>query len=293
MILSICMVSGMSMLAAAASGCTPEENPPVNEKPVEGDTNGGGNGSEGNGTNDGGDGTEGDGTNDGGNGSDETVVAGIGELDETTGYNHLIRGSDGYYVLEAEYTNVYDITGTTYSGQAVGENVIVKDSSGTASNGFFINYLYREGNTVFFDIYADSAASGVTLVLRLAPYYDSGITLNYQKYVVNVASMTLSGDSLVSGNSANIYYKDINLGSNYLSQQNIFVEEGGFVDYTISATVNLTQGYNRISLITNNSDKLSSKGDMGSTAPMIDCIKIKTDAALEMDIWDQYDTLKV
>ncbi|MBQ7323300.1 MAG: hypothetical protein IJW96_01900 [Clostridia bacterium] len=217
---------------------------------------------------------------------DPNQQAGVGEFNEETEYNYLIKGGDGYYVLEAEYTDVTAIEGSTYSGQAVGQNVIVKDSNNSASNGFYVNYLYEQYNTLFFDIYSDKDVTGVELVMRIAGYYDTGITINYNDYKVVVSSQ-VNGEWTSKG----VYYEDINLGDNYLKQNGIFYS-GGFADHTISTTVSLKAGYNRISLITNNDKPLSSKGDMSCTAPVVDCIKLKTDAVLQMDIWDQYDTLK-
>lgn len=207
-------------------------------------------------------------------------------------FTKLTKNSDGYYVLEAEYTDVTAIEGTTYSGQAVGENVIVKDYDNKASNGHYVNYLYRYGNTLFFDIYSDSAASNVELVLCLAPYYQPNYSLEYEKFQVIVSAMEVNEDyTLTAKSNLVINYSTINLGEDYIQQNNHF-NNGGFKDYTVSTKVRLSKGYNRISLVTNNNDKYAEKGDMSSTAPAIDCIKIKTDAALKMDVWDMYSTLK-
>jgi hypothetical protein len=55
-----------------------------------------------------------------------------------------------------------------------------------------------------------------------------------------------------------------------------------FADYTIAVNVSLKKGTNTISFITNNSDALAGT-TMGAAAPLLDCIKLTTEAVL---IWD-------
>ena len=209
---------------------------------------------------------------------------------DTMGFTKLTKNAEGYYVLEAEYTDVTAIEGTTYSGQAVGENIIVKDYGSTASNGFYVNYLYRYGNTLIFDIYLDKAVT-CELVLRLAPYYQPNYTLESSKYSIFVAQGSWDNDAFTASSTKGVYYNTINLGGDYIQQNNNF-NNGGFKDYTVSTSVQLSAGYNRIMLVTNNNDKYAEKGDMSATAPAVDCIKIKADATLKMDVWDSYGTLK-
>lgn len=190
------------------------------------------------------------------------------------------------YTFEAEWTDVTNLEGFTYSGGVGGEGMIKKDPSGTgkASNGHFINYLYKKGATLIFEIESDTEVTDAELILRLAPYAFDNITLTWEKYSIYVYDAEYNGRQ--------IKYDDINLGTNVPSHTEESLRIAEFKDYTITTSMHLGVGKNYIYLITNNDEHLGDKGDMDGIAPMVDCIKIKTTAKLTWEPIKDYSTLK-
>jgi len=169
------------------------------------------------------------------------------------------------YTFEAEYVDYTGMIGNGYSGNQSGVGLIVKEKSESqqASNGHYAGWMYKEGNTLTFDITSDKDVTDAVLVLRLsAEFYN--MTLTSDKYLVQV-------------NGDNLEYKDIEITG--------VPEQGSqqwrtFTDYKISASVKLNKGKNTIKLIVNNADRLGESGTMYATAPLTDCMYIYTDAEL-------------
>lgn len=168
------------------------------------------------------------------------------------------------YTFEAEHTDLAGKVGPGYSGEAVGEGMIVNDDTGSASNGAFVSYLYKNGLSLEFYI-ASSEATTATLVLRLAEEFE-GITLTDSTYQIRLYHSADSND-----------YTTVNYGS-------VRLNGGNFTD-AISVTIELSAGYNLIQLVTNNSTNPAGEGNgtYAGTAPMVDCIKLTTTAVLTWD----------
>ncbi len=169
------------------------------------------------------------------------------------------------FTFEAEYVSYEGMIGNGYSGNQSGVGLIVKQKAENqqASNGHYAGWMYREGNTLEFNIHSDRAVTDAVVVLRLsAEFYN--MTLTSDKYLVQV-------------NGTNLSYQDIALTG---------VPEQGtnnwrpFSNHTISKTVNLKEGDNTIKLIVNNADRLGDSGTMYATAPLTDCLYVYTDAEL-------------
>lgn len=166
------------------------------------------------------------------------------------------------YVFEAENTDLSEKKGPGYSGENAGFGMAQDDPQNLgASGGKSVSYMYKYGNSLEFYVASDQDVSNVTLTVRLACEYNN-ILLKPDIYEISV-------------NGQPINYSDINL--TLLAGK----EFGNFNDYVVSTTVNLKKGENLIQLKTINN--ISMGPTLFSTAPVIDCIKLTTDAVI---IWD-------
>ena len=168
------------------------------------------------------------------------------------------------YVFEAEYVDdIVNMSGAGYSGTATGYELIKKDKNGEAkaSNGYYVTYLYYKDATLTFKINSDAAVDDAKLILRLsAEVMDISLTTTDYNVVVN--------DSMIGYSQIDI--KDVPAQGSGKTKE--------FADFTITKKMSLKSGENTIKLVTNNSKAMF--GTMASTAPMIDCIKISTNAKL-------------
>lgn len=186
---------------------------------------------------------------------------------DTTVYAKWTKQKSGAstYVFEAEQTNLLGKEGPGMSGSASGASMIVNDMTGLgASNGKFVSYLYKQGLSLEFCL-ASSEASEATLSLSIAAEMDN-IAFTSETYLVEV-----NGEALA--------YPAVALPSG-----------GTFADSIVIEHVKLKEGANLIRLVTNNSVNPMGEG-MGTyqgTAPMVDCIRLDTEAVV---IWDANERL--
>lgn len=174
------------------------------------------------------------------------------------------------YTFEAEYVDFTGMSGNGYSGSMSGVGLIVKQKEDQAnmgaSNGYYAGWSYKEGYTLTFNIESDTAVDDAVLVLRLsAEFYD--MTYTDESYLVQV-------------NGTNLKYGSISI-TNVPAQGS--KQWKPFANFTISTSVSLVEGANTIKLIVNNSDRLGDSGTMYSTAPLVDCMYVYTDAGLTWD----------
>lgn len=175
------------------------------------------------------------------------------------------------YVFEAEYTYVDDLVGKGYSNEASGKNMIQKDVSGAvgkpgkaqASNGFYVGYLYRNGLTLTFEFTSDAATTGAKLSLRLSAELLETVSLTSDEFVVKVNGQKQSFDAIV-----------IDKVPTDMSVR----EKREFQDFLIADAVGLKKGANTVTLTVDNNKAM--KGAIYSTAPLVDCLKLRTDTAL-------------
>ncbi len=165
------------------------------------------------------------------------------------------------YVFEAEYTYLDELIGATFSGSTFGTALIVDDmKNGGASNGYYVSYLYTYGITLTFNFNSDRAATNASLYMRLsAEYMDFTLTSSMFAVVVNNTQIAYNDISFINVpgvNSETIY---------------------PFTDFYVGK-VSLLEGANVVKLIVTNNTAMV--GTMYSTAPMVDCIKIETEAVL-------------
>ena len=187
------------------------------------------------------------------------------------------------YVFEAEYApSVMNLDGATYSGGANGKQCIGYDYNGDmfASNGYYVHFLYvryeparNYGSKLDFNFTA--AANGTMSVLfRLsAEYGQEGEDITVTK---DMWKAKLNGTQL---DYQTIVFKDV-------PKQG--AGNKAFEDYTLAVNVEVKAGENKFEFITDNDTIL--QGTAQATAPMIDCLKIKTDTDLT---WAEADPEQV
>ena len=187
-------------------------------------------------------------------------------------FQNRIQGNTTLYAkwlkintFEAEYVDYTGMIGNGYSGNQSGVGLIQKEKSEVqgASNGYYAGWMYRDQNTLTFEIESDKEVFDAVLILRLsAEFYD--MTYTSDKYLVQVNGENLSYDPIsITGVPAQ--------GSQQYKP---------FANFTISTSVHLMEGSNTIKLIVNNTDRLGESGTMYATAPLTDCIYVHTDAVL-------------
>ncbi|MBR1813809.1 MAG: InlB B-repeat-containing protein [Lachnospiraceae bacterium] len=169
------------------------------------------------------------------------------------------------YTFEAEYVDFSGMIGNGYSGNQSGVGLIVKqkDENQASSNGHYVGWMYRYGNTLTFNIESDKEVSDAVLVLRLsAEFYDMSFTSSTLQVEVNGEPLKYDSFS-ITGVPAQ--------GTNQWRT---------FSNFTINNAVSLKEGSNTIRLIVNNEDRLGESGTMYATAPLFDCMYLYTDANL-------------
>ena len=165
---------------------------------------------------------------------------------------------NGVYTFEAELCCADEWTGGGWSGGANGTGLIQKSSR--ASGGRYLTYTWSPDLKVNFEITAaeDTTAN---LSLRLSNELNEAVTLNTERFTVKVNGTVLE-------------YTPFDL---YASSSDSF-EATRFDDYSVGE-ISLNQGANVISLIVG---EWSFDGGAHYFGPVIDAIKLKSDAKLSM-----------
>ena len=190
-------------------------------------------------------------------------------------------GGDGVYVFEAEGVDLTEQSGRGWSneetgcGMIQGENKAVirgnKTVLNSISNKYFVGFFSTAGTTLEFNINAESAVTGATLVLRLASEWGT-LTMDDSVMTIEVNGTTISYDAFT------ITGKKIDGATQ--------IEYGvPFKDFEVSSKIDLNQGENTIKLIA--SGKPYPQTPSLCMGPGVDCIKIKSDAKLTWDsLWE-------
>ena len=166
-------------------------------------------------------------------------------------------GGSQTYVMEAEYVDLDNVSGTGISSDQQGVNMIY--GSGTEeqkkmwSNGYFVGYTYTSKCKITFKFNSDKAANA-TFVLALGSEIGD-ITLNPDNFRIELNGTQVNYSAIKVNNSADI-------------------SKMAFKDCTV-ATVMLKEGENEFTLSVLPNKLLQGSKDGG---PCIDCLKIKTTA---------------
>ena len=177
------------------------------------------------------------------------------------------------YVFEAEYTpSAIEFDGATYSGGATGKACIGYDYDGdlVASNGYYVHFMYVKyeperdyGSRIEFNFNA-AAAGTVSILMRVSAEYGQegvDITVNKDEWKAKLNDTQLDYETLT--------FKDVPIqGAGYKA----------FEDKVLSLNVAVKEGANKLEFITDNQKLLF--GTAQATAPMLDCLKIKSSTTL-------------
>ncbi len=167
-------------------------------------------------------------------------------------------GGTETYTFEAEYVYLDDFMGAGISNSGEGVNNIYgegsdEDKAKGWSNGYFLGNTYAV-NSITFEITSDRNAEG-KLILRLASELGA-LALNNEVFGIAVNGKEVDYSFTVANSAAGSY---------------------DFADYLVAAEINLAEGVNEITLSIKEN---TLKDGNGIGAPLIDCIKITTEAGL-------------
>lgn len=177
------------------------------------------------------------------------------------------KTASSQYVFEAEETDLSGKNGPGFSGSASGQNMIVKSTDASVSNGKYVSYLFKKGASLEFYLGSSEAVSDATLTLR--------VSLETQLGIDKITFSQGNFGIIVNGTSQN-YSVELSASSTYS-------------DAIVIDNVSLKEGANLIKLETlNDGSEYSLAGTYAAVAPNIDCLKIDTTSVL---IWDQNHSL--
>ena len=161
------------------------------------------------------------------------------------------------YTFEAENTDLTGKTGPGFSGSAQEGDMVVGNVS--ASAGKAVSYLYQRNNSLEFRFASDMATSDAKIVLSLAAEMDN---INFDS---NSFQVLLNGNALS--------YAEVRLPNDNTFADRVTIEGNA-----------LKEGENLLQLKVNNSTRpLGDASTYAATAPMVDCVKIDTEATLIYD----------
>lgn len=172
------------------------------------------------------------------------------------------------YVFEAEDVNLNGKSGPGLSGTAGGPGMIQTDTTLGASNNRFVGYQYEMGCSLEFQFISDVAVSDAKIILRLSAELRD-IDIDKDSYQIS-----LNGVALDYGT---ISFKNVPKGS---SDDVDTIHALPFKDYEIAVNVSLKEGLNVFSVCTTNDEAMGGT-TMTAKAPLIDCLKIETEAVLD------------
>ena len=174
------------------------------------------------------------------------------------------------FVFEAEDTNLTGKTGPAVSGTANEIGMIMLKEDRDCSNDRCVGYLYAYGNSLEFYFASDVETSNATIALSLSAEMGN-VSLDENNYGIYLNDQKLSYAPIVIDDvpefDAVLYVADC----------------PNFRTYVIAEGVTLKAGANLLKVVTENNESYPGS-TMTAHAPLVDCLKIDTDAVL---IWDE------
>ncbi len=194
--------------------------------------------------------------------------ASYGKVSDTL---YLYAAWNTTYTFEAEYTNLYNSEDEPrhfygYSNDYFGEKAVLDGSEVDASNGYYVAGTYDNGQYIYFDIYSSKTVMDAQLTLRCScegGWFTVPLVFTPDNYTILVNGTALTSFQISLDNSK------LELGSGSMLN---------FADCYIS-NITLKEGWNTIRF-ENNSDTKGQGGTLYCESPLLDCIKITTDATL-------------
>lgn len=176
------------------------------------------------------------------------------------------------YNFEAEDVDVSELQGWGFSGDAKGANVIISDTKDAgASNGYYTYCLNSPQLTLDFKLFSDRAAKAKFRIRLSAEIRDIKIS---------------SSDSSDPGTGKfTIKVNDVPLDYGTIEFTGVPSQSTGdvlaFKDF-LEIEIDIKKGENHIMLVVDN-NKNYQGGTMKAIAPMVDCIKLETQANIRME----------
>lgn len=199
--------------------------------------------------------------------SDEECTEQYTELKSFSENISLYAGWQNVYTMEAEHVNLEGKVGNGYSGSTSGTGMITGDNTDnmTASNGYYVGWLYKNGMYLSFEFEAEEAADDVTIVFRLTAQYNA---------------VEVTGDEIYVGinpDDSGAYEQKYDFPMSIPSYSEFGSGVMDFNNYVVVENASIKAGTNIIEICINNSIK-GVGGTMNAAAPLIDCMYLYTDA---------------
>lgn len=174
------------------------------------------------------------------------------------------------FVFEAEDTNLTGKTGPAVSGTANEIGMIMVKEDRNCSGDRCVGYLYAFGNSLEFYFASDRAVDDAVISVSLSAEMGN-ISLNSGNYGIYLNDQKLDYAPIVMDDvpefDAVLYVADC----------------PDFRTYVVADGISLKEGANLLKLVTENNESYPGS-TMTAHAPLVDCVKIDTDAVL---IWDE------
>ena len=170
------------------------------------------------------------------------------------------------YTLEAELTNLTDKYGSGYSGSTTGTGMVCADDTDnkTASNGYYVGWLYYTGAYLSFEFEAAEDIDDLDIIFRLSAQYNA---------------VDVTGDQIAVGvnysEDTNSYEQTYEFPMQVESYSEFSSQVKDFQDYVVAENISVKKGTNTIELLINNDIK-GVGGTMKAAAPLVDCLYLRT-----------------
>ncbi|MGN0815030.1 MAG: InlB B-repeat-containing protein [Candidatus Coproplasma sp.] len=174
------------------------------------------------------------------------------------------------YTLEAEQTDLTGKAGSGYSGSTTGTGMVTGDNTDSlsASNGYYVSWMYYNGAYLSFEFVAEEAADDVTIVFRLSAQYND---------------VEVTGDEVFVGVNYNEdteqYEQTYDFPFTIASYPEMSSNVKDFSNYIVVENASVKKGTNTIELVINNNIK-GVGGTMKAAAPLVDCMYLYTNAKI-------------
>lgn len=170
------------------------------------------------------------------------------------------------YTLEAEQTNLESKYGSGYSGSTTGTGMVIADDTDnkSASNGYYVGWLYYNGAYLSFEFDAEEDIDDLDITFRLSAQYNN-VEVKDDEIYVGINYDEESGD----------YEQKFDFPLEIESYSEFSSSVMDFQDYVVAKDVSVKKGHNTIELMINNDIK-GVGGTMKAAAPLVDCVYLST-----------------